>query len=43
MEKPTEGHMMAVKRIIRYVAGTLKLGCQYNRDVQWQLVGYCEL
>jgi hypothetical protein len=32
MEKPTEEHMVAVKRIIRYVAGTLKFGCQYNRD-----------
>jgi transposase InsO family protein len=42
MEKPTEEHMMAVKRIIRYVAGTLKLGCQYNRDARWQLVGYCD-
>jgi hypothetical protein len=41
MEKPTEEHIMAVKRIIRYVAGTLKLGCQYNMDAQWQLVGYC--
>jgi hypothetical protein len=42
MENPTEEHMMAVKMIIRYVTGTLKFGCQYNRDAQWQLVGYYE-
>jgi hypothetical protein len=33
---------MAVKRIIRYVAGTIHLGCQYSRDAEWKLVGYCD-
>jgi hypothetical protein len=42
MEKPTQEHMAAVKRIIRYVPGTLHLGCQYRRDTQWKLVGYCD-
>jgi hypothetical protein len=40
MERPTEEHFMAVKRIIRYVAGTLHLGCQCSRDSEWKLVGY---
>jgi hypothetical protein len=42
MEQPTEEHLTAVKRIIRYVAGTLNLGCQYGRDDQWNLIGYCD-
>jgi hypothetical protein len=34
--------MAAVKRIIRYVSETLHLSCQYRRDTQWKLVGYCD-
>jgi hypothetical protein len=34
MERPTTEHLMAVKRIIRYVAGTIHLGCQYSRDAE---------
>jgi hypothetical protein len=40
MEKPTEDHMAVVKRIIRYVAGTIHLGCQYSRDENYKLVGF---
>jgi hypothetical protein len=43
MERPTEEHLGAVKRIIRYVAGTTHLGCQYSRDDQMKLVGYCDM
>jgi hypothetical protein len=32
MERPTEEHLATVKRIIRYVAETLQLGCQYKCD-----------
>jgi hypothetical protein len=42
LEKPTEDHMAAVKRIIRYVAGTIHLGCQYGRDENYKLVGFCD-
>jgi hypothetical protein len=42
LEKPTQEHLAAVKRIIRYVSGTLHLGCQYSRDTQWKLVRYCD-
>jgi hypothetical protein len=31
MEKPTTEHLAAVKRVLRYVAGTLNFGCQYKR------------
>jgi hypothetical protein len=42
MEKPTEDHMAAVKRILRHVVGTIHLGCQYNRDENYKLVGFCD-
>jgi hypothetical protein len=32
LERPTEEHFAAVKRIIRYVAGTVHLGCQFGRN-----------
>jgi hypothetical protein len=42
MEKPTEEHLAAVKRIIRYVSGTIHLGCQYSRADDCRLVGFCD-
>jgi hypothetical protein len=38
LEKPTEEYLVVVKRIIRYVAGTLNLGCQYGKNDQWRLL-----
>jgi hypothetical protein len=34
MERLTEEHLAVVKRIIRYVAGTMHLGCQYKKNNQ---------
>jgi len=31
MENPTTEHMVAVKRVLRYIAGTLHFGCHYQR------------
>jgi len=31
MEKPTTEHLAAMKRVLRYVAGTLHFGCHYKR------------
>jgi hypothetical protein len=31
MEKPTIEHLVAVKRILRYIAGTVNFGCSYQR------------
>lgn len=43
MEKPTTEHLLAVKRILRYVAGTVHLGCFYQRKQgQATLVGYSD-
>lgn len=35
-------HLMAVKRILRYVQGTVSLGIQYKRDGEEKLVGYVD-
>jgi hypothetical protein len=32
MERPTEKHLAAVKRIVRYMVGTIYYGYQYGRD-----------
>lgn len=40
MENPTTEHLAAMKRVLRYVAGTLHFGCHYKRKKDPQLVGY---
>jgi hypothetical protein len=42
MEAPTTEHLAAVKRVLRYVAGTLQFGCCYRRKQEAQLVGYSD-
>jgi hypothetical protein len=43
MERPTMEHLQAVKRILRYVAGTLDYGLHYERAPDTALfVGYCD-
>lgn len=43
MERPTEEHMTAVKRILRYVTGTIHYGLFYGReDGEAQLLGYSD-
>ena len=42
MENPRESHMLAVKRILRYVQGTLGYGIQYRRDGEEELVGFVD-
>jgi hypothetical protein len=43
MEAPTTEHWAAVKHLIRYIAGTLHLGCRYRRSTtRPQLVGFSD-
>jgi hypothetical protein len=42
MENPTTEHLAAMKRVLRYVAGTLHFGCCYKRKKNPQLVGYSD-
>ena len=36
-----ESHLVAIKRIFRYLKGTPKLGIWYPRDSGFDLTGYC--
>lgn len=40
--KPKMSHLEAVKRIIRYVKGTVNLGVFYSKGSNGSLVGYCD-
>jgi hypothetical protein len=43
LERPTEEHFQAVKKIIRYIAGTLQYSLCYGRRTgTTRLVGYCD-
>jgi len=43
MERPTVEHLQAVKRILRYVAGTLEYGLHYKRAPGTaRFIGYCD-
>jgi hypothetical protein len=44
MDRPTEMHMMAIKRILRYLKGTLTHGVMYKHktDRRFELVGWSD-
>lgn len=42
MHNPTRQHLGAAKRILRYVAGTLKFGIWYTRVLDFKLVGFID-
>ncbi|KAK3121549.1 hypothetical protein QOZ80_8BG0656020 [Eleusine coracana subsp. coracana] len=44
LQRPTEEHMVAVKHILRYIAGTLDYGCFYARGgaARVKLIGYTD-
>lgn len=43
MEKPTTSHMAAVKQVLRYIKGTINLGCVYlKKQSDMGLIGYCD-
>jgi hypothetical protein len=43
MHLPTETHWLAVKRILRYLAGTLHLGVQFHKDSDLQIHAYSDV
>lgn len=42
MQKPRKTHLEAVKRILRYVKGTIDWGLFYKNGVQSKVSGYCD-
>ncbi|KAL9859088.1 putative RNA-directed DNA polymerase [Arabidopsis thaliana] len=40
--KTKASHMLAIKRIIKYVNGTVNLGLYYTKDTTRSLMGYCD-
>jgi hypothetical protein len=43
MEKPTTEHLIAVKRVLRYIAGTVDYGCCYGRKKEGDvLISYSD-
>jgi hypothetical protein len=45
MEKPMTEHLLAIKRVLRYIEGTMDIGCHYEKDGEGGLVGFknCDL
>ncbi|GJV29938.1 retrovirus-related pol polyprotein from transposon TNT 1-94 [Tanacetum coccineum] len=41
-EKPTEKHLNAVKRIFRYLKGTINMGIWYSKDTDMSLTAYAD-
>ncbi|CAA7031653.1 unnamed protein product [Microthlaspi erraticum] len=42
MAKPKQSHLQAVKKILRYVKGTVNLGIFYSKGSNRNLAGYCD-
>ncbi|GKC37986.1 hypothetical protein Tco_1050370 [Tanacetum coccineum] len=40
--KPTEKHLQAVKRIFRYLSGTINMGLWYLKDTNMSLIAYAD-
>jgi hypothetical protein len=43
MSNPKKSHLDVVKRILRYVKGTINFGILYKKIKDCQLVGYCDV
>ena len=39
---PREPHLTAVKRIFRYLKGTLNLGLLYKKSINYKLIRFCD-
>ena len=43
MSNPKKPHLDAVKRILRYVKGTINFGILYKETKNCQVMGYCDV
>ena len=39
---PRDSHLLAIKKIIKYVSSTTNYGLWYTRDTMASMVGYCD-
>ncbi|XP_057526261.1 secreted RxLR effector protein 161-like [Amaranthus tricolor] len=42
IQKPKKPHMEAIKRILRYVKGSIDYGFLYRNDIYFEVTGYCD-
>ncbi|VVA37953.1 PREDICTED: Retrovirus-related Pol poly from transposon, partial [Prunus dulcis] len=42
MHNPRESHLAAVKRILRYIQGTMDYGIEYQKGNEAILIRYCD-
>ena len=42
MQDPSEFHLGAAKRVLRYLKGTLAYGIKYYRGEELKLIGFCD-
>jgi len=40
--KPREFHLIAIKRIFRYLSGTINLGLYFKQGKTFRLISYCD-
>lgn len=42
LQSPTESHFLAVKRILRYIKGTINFGLNFSRSSDYSILGYSD-
>jgi len=39
---PRESHLTTIKRIFKYLKGTINLGLLYRKSLDYKLIGFCD-
>lgn len=42
MQKPSQNHYLAAKRVLRYIKGTTDYGLKFDKNKSNELIGYCD-